>query len=816
RDTLLDYFADLEQKPGDFAIFHDGARVWRRSYRDIGRASRVFASKLRDAGIAKGDKVLVWSENRPEWLVVLWGCLLEGIVLVPIDYRASFDLVSRIQRMVSGKLIAVGNSVEPRGSEVPLWRLSEWDWNATPSHTDRPEVRGEDLIEIIFTSGATADPKGVLITHRNVLANIVPIEREVQKYLHYAKPFQPIRFLNMLPLSHMFGQSMATFTPPMVNGEVWFLSTFSPDVIVREIHARRISVLVCVPKMLESLRHFVIARFPETADVPKGIHWVKAWWRYRRVHSMFGFKFWAFIVGAAALDPELEEFWRRLGFVVIQGYGLTETAPIVTLNHPFHSRKGTVGKRIGGVQIQVAEDGEVLVRGENVSQGYFGGEGTSTRTLTDGWLHTGDIGELDPDGNLRILGRKKEMIVTPAGLKVFPEDVERVLNEVPGVRESAVVGRDRVHAVLVLEHGASKDEVVRNANSQLEEHQKIKDVSVWTSGLLPRTEGTAKLRRAALLEWAENGRGVLQNTSDTPITALLRKYAPGREITPETTLDELGLSSLDRVELMMELEQKLGTRMEESALSKTSTVADLETAPTAAPAPEPIRYPYWSSTALAALVRWLTLNLLVFPLTRYFVRVRARGREHLRESREPVIFAPTHQSHMDVPVLFLALDSQHRYRVAPAMSQEFFDAHFHPERFKWSEVFTNRLNYFLATLVFRAFPLSRAGAGTREALEYMGSLVSQGVSVLVFPEGRLTEDGRVQAFQPGLALIAAKLHVPVVPVRLIGLDKVLHKDATWPTHGPVEVRFGAPLSIGSDEDYRDFTNRVRDAVVALE
>ena len=169
-------------------------------------------------------------------------------------------------------------------------------------------------------------------------------------------------------------------------------------------------------------------------------HVAVRWWRYRRIHKMFGFKFWAFVVGAAPLDPELEEFWSSLGFLVIQGYGLTETAPIVTLNHPFHSRQGSVGTPIGGVEVKIADDGEILVRGENVTGGYYNAPDETAAVFQDGWFHTGDIGAVDDTGRLSVRGRKKEVIVTPEGLNVFPEDVERAVGAVDGVRDVAVVG----------------------------------------------------------------------------------------------------------------------------------------------------------------------------------------------------------------------------------------------------------------------------------------------------------------------------------------------------------------------------------------
>ena len=251
---------------------------------------------------------------------------------------------------------------------APVWRFSDFDWGASaPWSPSGVEINPDDIIQIVFTSGATAEPKGVIITHRNILSNIVPVENEIHKYRKLERPFHPVRFLNLLPLSHLFGQTMATFIPPMIGGTVVFQRSYHPEEIVEHIHSRRISVLVSVPKILEVLRDYILREFPETRNPPEKMHWMRRWWHFRRVHRVFGFKFWAMITGAAPLDPAVETFFLRLGFLVIQGYGLTETAPIVTLNHPFHTRPGTVGTPVGGVELKLAPDGEVLVRGGNVS-----------------------------------------------------------------------------------------------------------------------------------------------------------------------------------------------------------------------------------------------------------------------------------------------------------------------------------------------------------------------------------------------------------------------------------------------------------------
>ena len=375
RNTLIDFFRDLAEIRGEFLVYDDGYRRRGHSYEEVGRAARAFAAKLAAAGFSKGDKVVFWGENRPEWVVCYWGCLLMGVIAVPIDYRSSVDFVLRVRAVVDARLILTGDDVAglPPGERLfdLVWPLANLDWRADAPMPD-VSISRDDVIQVIFTSGATAEPKGVVIRHRNVLANIVPVEREVVKYRKYAWPFHPLRFVNLLPLSHMFGQSMASSVPPMVRGTVIFTRSFNPHDVVRLIKRRRVSVLVCVPKILDVLREHVLRAFPEAAEAPPpGISIPGRWWRYRRVHSAFGVKFWAFVVGAAPLPPDVEEFWRRLGFVVVQGYGLTETAPIVTLNHPFKTSKGSVGTAIQGVEIRIAEDGEILVRGENVTSGYY-------------------------------------------------------------------------------------------------------------------------------------------------------------------------------------------------------------------------------------------------------------------------------------------------------------------------------------------------------------------------------------------------------------------------------------------------------------
>jgi long-chain acyl-CoA synthetase len=598
RDTLVGFFEDLAAKPGEFLVHDDGYRTRRYKYQEVAAAARGFAGRLHEAGLRKGDAVLFWAENRPEWIGAFWGCVIAGIVVVPIDYGSSLEFARRVGGIVRARVVLVGDDVPAMerdaaglAGETPVWRLSRFDWRDRRS-APPVSLTEDDVAEIVFTSGATAEPKGVLITHRNLLANILPIEGEVLKYRRWGRPFFPLRFLDLLPLSHLFGQAMATFIPPMLPGTVVFMRGYNPADIVAQVKKRRVSVLVSVPKILDVLAAHLRRTVPGASDpLAAPEHVARRWWRYRAVHRAFGPKFWSFVVGAAPLEPALEEFWSRLGFLVIQGYGLTETAPIVSLNHPFAARKGSVGKAIGGVEVKIAPDGEILVRGDNVTRGYYGGGSEAAGALEDGWLHTGDIGELDGQGQLFVKGRKKEMIVTPEGLNVFPEDVERVLNAQPGVIDSAVVGltlggEERVHAVVILAPGTDTGRVVRQANGALAEHQRIRGISVWPATELPRTEGTRKIKRREVKAWADTGTTPpAAATGGQSLEAVLARYVGGRQLLPETTIEELGLSSIERVELMVALEERFQSSLDESRFADARNVGDLQALLTAGAAP---------------------------------------------------------------------------------------------------------------------------------------------------------------------------------------------------------------------------------------
>ena len=295
------------------------------------------------------------------------------------------------------------------------------------------------------------------------------------------------------------------------------------------------------------------------------------------------------------------------------------------------------------------------------------------------------------------------------------------------------------------------------------------------------------------------------------VIAILQRYAPDRVITPATTLDQLGLSSLDRVQLLIELEQRVESPLDEAAFTNARTVGDL-TSPVPSPAAgESLHFPSWNRWRLTRWTRAAAQTLLLLPLTRLFARVNVVGLANLAALQAPVIFAPNRQSHMDVPAILCALPARWRRRVAPAMAKEFFAAHFHPQGHSFYRRFISGVQYYLSAFFFNAFPLPQRELGARAALRYMGELASQGCCVLIFPEGDRTRAGELHPFRPGVAMLAAQARLPVVPVRIEGLERVLNRDARFPTRGPVRIAFGTPLLLDGADPAAD-TRRLEAAI----
>src|SRR5882672_3863773 len=499
--TLADY-AQIHLRFGKETAFvsHRGFRTLRWSYRQVGELAFQFARELEARDISKGERVLLWGDNGAEWVGAFFGCMLRGAVAVPMDRIAAPDFAQRVMSDVDAKLIVCATALSPHVGSRPYIEIENLI-EALQQHSSEPyapiEISRDDTAQIVFTSGTTAEPRGVVLTHANILASVDPIEREFPKYRRSEWLFHPIRFLELLPLSHVFGQFMGMFIPALLGGTVHFQDSFKPSDIITAIKSERISVLVAVPRVVESLKNKLQedlgAVIEKNWAISENEKFLRRWWRFRKIRRRFGWKFWAMISGGAALDQNTEEFWRRLGYVVIQDYELTETSSLISLNHPFKVGRRSIGKVLPGREMKLdSETGEILVRGENVARQYWQGKELKPVTGEEGWFRTGDLGAMDEEGNLYFKGRSKNVIVTPAGLKIYPEDLEQALRKQPEVRDVVVVGvaaggNAEACAVLLLKNGDSGSTAVASANQTLADFQKIRRWMVWPDDDFPRT-----------------------------------------------------------------------------------------------------------------------------------------------------------------------------------------------------------------------------------------------------------------------------------------------------------------------------------------
>jgi long-chain acyl-CoA synthetase len=452
RETVASYVESFRMRGAETMLaYRRGLRILRWSYERVAATAYQFARELEARRIGKGERVLIWGRNSAEWVAAFFGCLLRGVVVVPLDASSEIGFLLRVQKQVTPKLLLCDMD-EPSCSHlnVPAIRLEELSSLVSRHSPDTypiTEIDEHDTVEIVFTSGTTSEPRGVRLTHRNLLANLEPLEQEVQKYLRWEQIVHPLRFLNLLPLSHVFGQFMGTLVPQLLEGSVFFQESLNPSQIIETIRREHISVVVAVPRILDTLREKIeremeasgdAANFQRRLASSRHHYFLRRWWTFRKIHHRFGWKFWAFVSGGATLNPETEQFWQRLGFAVLQGYGMTETASLISVNHPFKPGRGSIGKVMPGQEVRLDEKGEILVRGPNVSPGYWQ-QKAGQSTQDEGWLRTGDLGKMDEAGNLYFKGRQKEVIVTAAGMNVYPEDIETALNRQPEVRERVVL-----------------------------------------------------------------------------------------------------------------------------------------------------------------------------------------------------------------------------------------------------------------------------------------------------------------------------------------------------------------------------------------
>ncbi|MGA8938718.1 MAG: AMP-binding protein [Acidobacteriaceae bacterium] len=871
RPHLASLVDDLRRNERQTAIVrHRGVRRHATTYAALATLAGRFSAELARRNIASGERVVFWAENSAEWVAAFFGCILRGVLPVPLDAAGPPDFAARVIADVNPRLILADTPrIASLTANVPHLSLENIALHlpTQPLFIVDPSVTLDAPFQIIFTSGTTGTPKGIVHTHRNVLASLDPIEREMQKYLRYERLVHPLRFLHTLPLSHVFGQFMGLWTPPLLGAEVHFENQFEPARMLDRIRVNRISVLVAVPRSLELLRAHLQLRYPGLeAELAASEGWpvYKRMVHFRRIHRLTGWKFWALISGGATLAPELELFWGRLGYAVIQGYGMTETAALITLNHPFHVGRGTLGKPLPGREVRISPEGEIMVRGDVVSGSNWANGAIQPRSSE--WLATGDLATQDASGDLRFSGRRGDVIVTAAGLNIYPADLEAALLKQHGVRAAAVVCYEGVNgpepvAVLLAEGDtAQMGEMVEEANRSLADFQQIRHVLRWPEPSFPFTS-TGKLLRRVVAGWACEQLTVTAHPASTRGDTLLQMISSVTGESPAMTTDaarlseDLHLDSLGRVQMQSLLEQRYGVELEDEQIAQSTTLGDLRalvgsptipaphsplelisppaaplsplqpTTGAAAPTTQPPerrpssdliahRYLRWPWLSAVNVLRVGFQELILRPLV-WLLAAPNVERHDVPEPRPPLLIISNHITAYDVPLILYGLPPDIRHRVAVAMSGEMlFD--FRRGRGA-ANAFLNALlpiAYWLITLLINVFPLPRLG-GFRRSFEHAGRALDRGYSVLIFPEGHRSDGGTLQAFRPGIGLLTQQAAADVLPVTLVGMDQIIQSGRRWFRSGRIIVRIGETIPFDPLSTPERTTRRLHAAIAEL-
>lgn len=813
-NTLVDLLENSVKDNADrtAVTMRVGVRTTRYTFANLQQKAHAFARFAAEHGVSKGDRVVIWAPNQPDWVASMFGTFIAGGVLVPLDVRSSRDFVERVISQTEPVLAFAGRSQAEvlRELEIPTYTLDDLSLPVNGRFAG-PPLGADDLAEVIFTSGTTGDPKGVMLTHGNIVSNVrsgiavIPIDRDT-------------RMLSLLPLSHMFEQIGGCFAALHVGASVCYPSSRQPAALSRTMQEWKPTFFMGVPQvlmlfmagiereaanqgrlgLLERLRRLAQ---PLPARARKRL--------FGTVLKRFGGKLDFIASGGAAIDPAVQLKWEAMGIAVVEGYGTTECSPVVSINPRDDRRVGSVGKPLPGQQVRIAEDGEVLVKGPNVFKGYWNNETATAAVFHDGWYCTGDLGYLEA-GYLYLKGRKKDLIVLSDGQNVYPEDIETVLRHQPGIADAVVLGLVegsdvRLHAVLTESEPNSAAAAVRLANEKLDARQQVLGWTTWPEEDFPRTH-TLKVKRPLVEAFVKDHRrepsAAPQQLTDDPLLRLIAAVTKSdATLTESANLGaDLGLDSLSRVELLSGIEDELGVYVDDTEVGHQTTVAELRTMVERGERKVRVRhFPTWPRRRPVRWLRRALMTGLVFPLLRLGYSVEVRGRERLRELKEPCLIISNHNMHLDQAMLLRSMPHGFRQKVTIAAAA--------------SDIFGNRLRGFGASLLGNAFPFAKEGSGVRESLEYVAKTLDEGWNVLIFPEGKLTVVGPMQEFKSGTGLLAVETGAPVLPMRIDVLRPGFY-EGKWLPHprARVRVNIGEPIRFPQGTDYAEATRKLEEAV----
>ncbi len=775
-------------------------RTFKITYKELYNKITKTIRLLDNLKIKNNDKILIWSQNRLEYMYIIFACILKGCQIVPIDLRSNVEFVKAVYKETNAKLIF-------KIKYKPNTNLKEFfieDLDISIDNLKPLEkfinLKDNDLVEIVYTSGTTAKPKGVMLTNKNILENIKAIKQIVNVDNEF-------RFLSLLPLSHMFEQTVGLFVPLFSNASITYLQKYKTSLILETIKKEKITVILVVPRILELFRNKIETKI-KFLNIIKYLPFKKV--LLFPIHNKFPYLKY-FAVGGAKLDEELERFWNNLGFTLLQGYGLTETSPVISFNSPKDKKFGSIGKILSNLDVKI-EDGEILVKGPSVFKGYYKNEEKTKKVFKNEYFKTGDLGYIDKDNFLFFKGRKKDLIVISEGLNIYPEDIEFVLKSINNIKDCCVLEiNNKIHAVLLLKDKTKAKQIIDKANLKLDSSQQIQDFSIWPYEDFPRTT-TLKIEKYLLKEFIEKKslEKVLLKVKEkeSKLYSLMKYISKIENIKPNYRLGtELKLGSIDRLELASLIEQEFNIEIDENLLTHNTRVRELDEIIKKEAKLSRIKFRRWTLSKALIVLRYILQKLILYTFVNLFCWTKVYGLENLNNLRGPVIFVSNHQSYFDALVIIKYLPFRYKISLAPATLAEYFESKNIFGRF------LKLLIYNFATIFYNTFLFPQK---TRfiHSMRYSGELIDKGFSVLYFPEGERTLDGKILPFKIGIGMLALNLTVPIVPIKIEGLFEIWPRNKFIQKLGRATIKFGKPMLFKTGS-YIDITNKIEKSVKEL-
>ncbi len=815
----------------------------RYTYRDLIKNIASAARALSELGIGRGDRVALLSENRPEWMFAYLSVVSLGAVIVPLDAQFTEKEVSNLLANSGAKAACVSKTTRRKLPSSGSIKIISFDPGEELSFSSMliarldatlpPDQQAGDLAAILYTSGTTGDPKGVMLSHGNLASNIESVIK-----LNLLDPMD--NMLCLLPLHHTYPALACMLLPLSLGVTVTILNSLKGPDILACMKETGVSVLLGVPQLFAGLRRAI---FDEIRKKPApvriivrlllglngllrktlGVNIGKT--LFREVHARFGPRFRLSASGGARLEPDVYSDMSNLGFVLIEGYGLTETSPVCTFNPIGRQKAGSIGIPISGVEVRIANpdeqgQGEIAVRGPNVMLGYYRKSEETAEVVRDGWFHTGDLGYRDKEGYFFITGRSKEMIVLSTGKKIFPEELEKFYKQIPAIKEICLVQGERgLEAAIVPDFEYLRKvnlpnsreiiaDEIEDISKDLPPYKRITGLKIFKDSL-PVTR-LGKLRRSIVrdmyLKDGERAERAVQEADGEllageigkKLLASLEPFSAKKNIVPGDNLElDLGLDSLARVELVVSIEKTFGISLPDSFGSEVFTVKDavlkigdllaqgaVKSAGQARPTwaqilrqepPEVSRNTIRLEAGRLCSFGAVVVKSFLAAFYRLYGRMSVRGIENLPE-HGPYIIAPNHLSYMDAPLIAAAIP----WSIA---LQTFSLGH--------SKYFGGPVTSRIAKMI-QVIPVDM-DARLYGALQLSAYVLRRGKVLLVFPEGGRSRDGNFKEYKKGVGIIAKELNVPVIPAAIRGTFEMLPPDRAFPRPAKVSVSFGKAI-----------------------